>query len=178
MRRKTISILLTCLMVTGLVLTGCDENGMPTEEEMNEFSQSIEEFGSYMEDINANMEAFTAGVSEFSDIAEDVTESLDINPEEIESAVDDVTEMVDAAGLDIEDAAAVIEEATIYAGEFGEEIDEVAGILEEIDPDVEKLVTDILTTQGDVQVIAEDLTVIYTNEQLQALIAELEGYIK
>jgi len=178
MCRKTISILLACLLISGLALTGCDENGMPTEEEMNQFSQSVEEFGSYMEDINANMEAFTSGVSEVSAVAEEVTDALDIDADDIEATVEEVTDMVDASGVSMEDAAAAIEEATSYAGEFGEEIDQVAGILEEIDPDIEKLVTDVLTTQGDVQVVAEDLNAIYSNEQIQALIAELEGYVK
>ena len=161
MKRKTIAILLSVMLASALALTGCDENGLPTEEEINELTTGLEEFGAVMEGVTSNVSEMTDGMDEYLDMAEDIEVG--------------VTEAIDgkfAMSIDsVDDVAAA-------AGEIVSEAETVVDAIDASSPELEKLAEDLVNGYDDMSVIAEDIADIYTKEEVQALIDELEKALK
>ena len=153
MKLKTVTIALCTLLMSACALTGCDENGFPTEEELNEFSTGISQFADFMEEFNVNMEYFTEGVEEFSGVAQEVQDNIE-----------------SATGTEFEVGVSEVVDFTKTAGDIAKEVEGVANTLEAVDPVIDRLNTDVASVAGDIEEI-------YDKAQIEELIAELEAYL-
>lgn len=161
MKKKSIAILLSVMMVAALALTGCDENGLPTEEEINELTTSLEEFGTVMEGVTSNISEITDGMNEYMDAAE-----------EIEAGVSEVIDGEFTVSIES------VDDVAEAAGEIASEAESVVDAIDATSPELEKLANDLANGYGDMGAIAEDITSIYSKKEVQTLISELEKTLK
>lgn len=151
MKLKTVTIALCTLMMSALMLTGCDENGLPTEDELQEFSDGVTQFSEFMAEFNDNMEVFTEGIKEFSGVAQDIQDNIE-----------------SATGTEFEVGVSEVVDFAETAGDWSKEVESVANTLEEVTPTIGEI-------NADVASVAEDLADFYDKAQLEELISELEA---
>lgn len=166
MKRKIVAVLLCSMLVSGLVLTGCDENGFPTEEDFNEVSAGLEEFSQTMEEVSANVEEMS-----------DSIESIDVDS--FETQLGDVQiEIDDTLKNDVISTVDGIAGASVDAAALSEDAQEALDVINEVGPDVEKLVTDVQGGTDDMNVLADDIMNIYSHDQIKDLVSQLEQMIQ
>lgn len=151
MKLKTLTIALCTLMMSALMLTGCDENGLPTDDELQEFSDGVTQFSEFMSEFNENMEYFTEGMKEFSDVAQDIQDNIE-----------------SATGTEFEVGVSEVVDFAETAGEWSKEVEDVANTLEDVAPTIGELNADVAT-------VAQDLAEFYDKAQLEELISDLEA---
>lgn len=161
MKRKSIALALSVMMVAVFALTGCDENGLPTEDDFNELTAGLEEFSEVMEGVTANVSDITDGMDEYLDMAEaieaDVTAAID---EDLVGSLDSIDDVTDVTGRIVTEAESVVD------------------AIDASNPELVKLADDLINGYDDVEVIAEDIVNIYSKKEVQALITELEKMMK
>ena len=154
MRAGKVAIALCTLLVSSLALTACDENGLPTEAEMQEFTQGVEQFSGFMKEFNANMEEFTDGLEEFSGAAKEIQESVEAyTGQELKYGVDDAVEFAE------------------NAEEWSKQIGDVVDTLDQAEPIIKSL-------NKDVSSVAKDLAEFYDRAEIEDLIEELNKLSK
>lgn len=161
MKRRSIALILSTMLVAGMALTGCDENGLPTEEEMNEITAELDDFSASMEDVVSNVSEFSDGIEDFNAVADTVESEVDA-----------------ALGEDVLGSIDSIDDVSEIAGEISEEAGTVVDAVDASAPELEKLAEDVMNGYNDVDVIADDIVNIYSKEEVQQLINELETMIK